>query len=127
MNDIFTQIDAFLEGQPWWVIALGAFLVALMFRRRRSEESGTSLHSGPMFRAAIGAQSDNVKIDPVSIDSIKSSEMTLDGEDAAELLALIRSGNKIGAIKLIREKKGLDLVNAKKVVEAMERIPSFKG
>lgn len=51
----------------------------------------------------------------------KNADISLEGEDAQKLQELIHAGNKIGAIKLIREKKGLDLLDAKNIVDAMSR------
>jgi len=45
----------------------------------------------------------------------------LDGELRAELLALLQQGQKIGAIKLYRDRTGTALASAKALVEALAR------
>lgn len=45
----------------------------------------------------------------------------MEGEDANTLFAMVGVGDKLGAIKFIREKKSIDLVDAKKIVEAIAR------
>lgn len=55
---------------------------------------------------------------------------TLDAETSAEIQRLMQSGNKIAAIKLMREKTGLGLAEAKNAVEAMElafKVSGFFG
>lgn len=52
---------------------------------------------------------------------------TLDAATTAEIQRLTQSGNKIAAIKLMREKTGLGLAEAKNAVEAMEMASKVAG
>ena len=44
-----------------------------------------------------------------------------------EAIAALRSGNKIEAIRLMREKSGIGLAEAKAVVEAFEKVSNIAG
>ncbi|HEX4331249.1 MAG TPA: ribosomal protein L7/L12 [Usitatibacter sp.] len=44
-----------------------------------------------------------------------------------EVVAALRGGNKIEAIRLIREKSGIGLAEAKAVVDAFEKVRGFAG
>lgn len=107
---------------------LGAFLVGVLLvlalRRRRLPASiaagvATDGESGPgMFTKSV-----------VRMEQAQTS-VTVDGRtvdlDAAAMAAIakkIRSGDKIEAIKLVREKTGLGLAEAKHLVEALASSP----
>ena len=55
--------------------------------------------------------------DPVSAST---STITFDGPESEQLMELIRAGQMIEAIKLIRAKHGLELVDAKRIVDGMK-------
>lgn len=44
-----------------------------------------------------------------------------------EAIAALRGGNKVEAIKLMREKSGIGLAEAKAVVEAFEKVSNMAG
>lgn len=52
---------------------------------------------------------------------------TLDAAALNEVMELIRAGNKIGAIKLYRDRTGVGLANGKRAVEDLERNLSMAG
>lgn len=58
---------------------------------------------------------------------LNTSGTTLDAATTAEIQRLTQSGNKIAAIKLMREKTGLGLAEAKNAVEAMEMAAKVAG
>lgn len=53
--------------------------------------------------------------------SVNGAERELTSEQSAEVLGALRGGNKIAAIKAVREATGLGLKEAKDLVEALER------
>ncbi len=53
----------------------------------------------------------------IDYPSFPAAQLTADGGLPADVVALVRAGNKIGAIKRYRELTGCDLVTAKDAVE----------
>lgn len=104
-------------------ILIGAVLVFLLMRRSgerdvRAWGGQTTANPGPgkfMSRAELGGTFSQVHIEN------NGQPFELSGATSAELLNLLRKGDKIGAIKLIRAEAGLDLAAAKQIVDAMER------
>ena len=115
--EIFTNINNYLSSLPWWVISLGtAFLVVILKSRPKP---AVDLRAGS--RHAVSNHTHRI-IEPTTVGStVTTVETSFEGEDANQLLEMIRNGNKIGAIKLVRQLKNLDLVDAKNMVEAMEK------
>lgn len=139
MEDTIQSINTFLSSQPWWVIALGTvFIMGVLTRKIRFS---VSAGDGPKrdFKDQISAVAKPINFESGSHTSVKISSagqkfsnnantdvqsfnISVEGDDAQKLLSLLKSGDKIGAIKLLREMKGLDLVEAKNIVEAMEKL-----
>jgi hypothetical protein len=53
---------------------------------------------------------------------IAGQELDIDEAVMADIRALIAEGNKIQAIKLLREATGLDLTEAKRIVDSLEHL-----
>jgi hypothetical protein len=110
---------AFLDQQPWWVIAAGTLAVVTLLRcapvssavgRRRA----TVKRPGPGFDSP----------DRLSLPTIQVSEIVFGEREARELQALLRSGDKLAAIRLVRSKKGIDLRGAKELIESLAESPT---
>lgn len=79
--------------------------------------------SGDTHRFTVNSTSsaqDAVSFSPSS-DSSMMSHPTMDRELEQELLTMVRSGNKIKAIKTLREARGLSLKEAKDQVDALDK------
>ena len=53
---------------------------------------------------------------------IAGQELDIDEAVMADIRALIAGGNKIEAIKVLREATGLDLTEAKRIVDSLEHL-----
>lgn len=139
MNDILIKIDTYLSAQPWWVIALGTAIILSLLRKRSSSSVQNGLAAGKDMRGGRFAARDNADIplgfakkvrvvtqnfSSQSSDSSPDSSSALDLDEATskELQDLLRKGDKIGAIKLIRGIANLDLVAAKNIIEGMSKL-----
>ncbi|BBB07251.1 ribosomal protein L7/L12 [Sphingopyxis sp. EG6] len=80
-------------------LILGLALGLLLARYLRGQRAGRDLSAPPRPMVRVGDE-------------------RIDNE---EIRALIRADRKIEAIKLVRERTGLDLAEAKNAVEALER------
>jgi hypothetical protein len=116
-------IDPLLGG-----LVLGALLVLLLRRGGRSDRSG------PRLDLTLGTGGDprrTIRFDQQRLDTTRM-HLEVDGqgldippEVSAEILAHLHRGNKIEAIKRLREATGLGLAEAKQMVEALERGGGF--
>lgn len=139
MEDSIQSINTFLSSQPWWVIALGTvFIMGVLTRKIRFSVSAgagpkrdfkdhikatvrpMSFESGSHTSVKVSSAGQKFRNNPNS--EIQSFNISVEGDDAQKLLSMLKSGDKIGAIKLLREMKGLDLIEAKNIIEAMEKI-----
>lgn len=62
------------------------------------------------------------KEDGATAAEISGREFDIDEAVMADVRALIASGNKIEAIKVLREATGLDLTEAKRIVDSLEHL-----
>jgi hypothetical protein len=60
--------------------------------------------------------------DGATAAEIAGQELDIDEAVMADIRALIASGNKIEAIKRLREATGLDLTEAKRIVDSLEHM-----
>lgn len=123
------EINAFLAQQPWWVISIGTAVIVLFIVKRiqsSSEPYSKQLHSTTAPTSIASSSSEMVHVVSNQMQNSNPNgqklELTFDGEDARKLHELLSKGDKISAIKYVREKKGLDLLNAKNIIEAMAKI-----
>ena len=129
MNEISAWFESVGIHPVLGGLLLGALLVFVLMRGRRSGKSTTS------FDMALGSQTG---LDPGKlVSSLRSSETLVGGahihleyngkaidippELGDGVMNALRRGNKIEAIKLLRGASGLDLVDAKHFVETMEK------
>jgi len=130
MQHFFDAASAWLAG--WGVDpVLAAFvagilvtLVVLRGRRASTDASfSLSLGSRPSSDAAgrMFERSTTVIDGSTASITINDQTVSLPPDKLAELTRLVRDKSKIEAIKLLREATGLQLVDAKRVVETMER------
>ena len=122
--DGFSQFFASLGISPLLGgVLIGAVLIFLLMGRSGDRDvkawgglmTEKPASDGLMSRVRFGGTFSQVRIEN------NGQPIELSGEASAELLNLLRQGDKIGAIKLIREVSGLDLTDAKQIVDAMER------
>jgi hypothetical protein len=131
------SIIAQIAQIPWWAatgFVCGIVLLAISKTAKALEETDPVQPQevkesfretlSPFQMAALSTRSGRVisrilTYKPEPQTEILTSELSFEGEDAKELYALISSGNKEAAIKLVCEKKSIDPVQAESVVEAM--------
>lgn len=130
-------MNAFLDAVGAWFQSfgvhpvLGAFIlgavIAFAFAYRRSAAPESADGAGLANRAAVRprgmVESTTVKVENTNIS------MTVNGKDMqmpSEVIAQLRAGNKIEAIKALRHASGLDLKEAKDVVEMIEKSPLLR-
>lgn len=105
-------IDPFLAG-----LVIGAFLCALVRSRFRvSIETRRPMGRQEGVRSAIEPATLVTKSYSVTV-----SNKELGNEESAAMLAALDRGNKIEAIKIVREALGIELKQAKDLVEAIEK------
>lgn len=97
-----------------WLIGIGAALVLALIiwfatRKQRATQE-------PFTGNASVANESIVPIGPTVIDPAAPAPDSVD----VEVRMLIDYGNKVAAIRVVREKLGLDLKEAKELVDAME-------
>lgn len=107
MDQFFQSLDLYLSHQPWWMIVVVSSIITIFIMKI----SGTS-------KDANVQPSSDLSIKPVMPHH---SEVKLNSADTQQIQSLLLKGDKIGAIKLIRERTGLDLLNAKNMAEAMSK------
>lgn len=115
MEESLIALNTFLDQQPWWLIALGTAVILTLFRRSPTIPSSDTLRN---------PQHQNSTSKPVRFSqpaTVETRNFEFSQAVAEELRTLLREGNKIAAIKLVRRETGLDLVGAKDLVEAIER------
>lgn len=98
-------------------IAVAVFIAVLLLwrARRRSNHSATEGQQPFTGNVQSGTSATNVA------DAFAGNKSNIPpGNFEAEVRMLIDYGNKIAAIKVVREKLGLDLADAKDLVERME-------
>jgi len=126
MDDIATFLAAKLgiETKWAWFIcgAMAMFIFRLLFHRRRTLSNSSSdpnrfTQSGNSNQKKFVTQTSS-STTHVNIDSQK---FDLDQQTLSKVRVLIKANDKIQAIKLIREKTGLGLAEAKGVMEALEK------
>ena len=106
------QINSFLSSLPWWAVVGMTLVVVLPFRfATKAGIQGRTSEMTPG-RDSVGAR-------PVTT-SVQSLKVELSGDDARQFESMLRSGNKINAIKLLRSRQKLDLLDAKNIVDALQ-------
>lgn len=140
MANLFETIQTFLSQQPWWLIALVTAGIVTLVNKKVGVTNNVGVKPKRSFGDKLGAASQPMSVETSNSQSvrivsnnatfgatpgtnIKSAEISFEGDDAQELHGLIRAGNKVGAIKFIRQKKGLELIDAKNIVDAMSKFP----
>lgn len=112
--DAFSQwfsdrgISPLLAGAVISIFALFAFKFLFRSRADRDVDYGATPRTVTETRAKSRTRV-----------SVHTSELDLPPELSAEVIELVKSGNKIQAIKIVREATGLGLKEAKDVVEAL--------
>ena len=125
MEDLLKSIDSYLSAQPWWAIALVSALLMLVLSRKFGASSNSGINSAANLTEQLRSGNHSIKVIANSLAAgtkLESSELSFDSDDAQKLHALIRAGDKINAIKFVREKKNLQLIEAKNIVEAMSNL-----
>jgi ribosomal protein L7/L12/DNA-directed RNA polymerase subunit RPC12/RpoP len=112
--------DTYAEAEQ--LIRAGNKLAAVTLLRRHAnmdlaEAKGTADRIEAASKEAVGG---------VTVQ-MNSGGSTLDAASAAEIQRLLQAGNKIAAIKVMREKTGLGLAEAKNAVEAIEMASKVAG
>jgi Ribosomal protein L7/L12 C-terminal domain len=123
MNDVSRfflsyGLDPFIAGLIIGIIICALARVGLAKNRPEKKELlGTASPSSPFFsRAAdIMTSSTSIKI----IDN--GVEKTLDEPTATAIMTDLAQGNKIEAIKKLRESTGMELKGAKDLIEVLEK------
>ncbi len=84
-------------------------------------QNGSSLDANRFAMNASSVQNASSFSSSTSTDSFPQSGFDMNTELDQELLAMVRGGNKIQAIKKLREARSLSLKEAKDYVEALDR------
>ncbi|MDP3858152.1 MAG: ribosomal protein L7/L12 [Stagnimonas sp.] len=112
-------LGGFLAGIAFCVLAL------IGFRKRTSEPTGptSSVHKPPArASSSFSVSREQMQHSALSIKlKLNGSERELSAAETAEMSAALQRGDKIGAIKALREVTGLGLKEAKDLVEVIER------
>ena len=106
------QLDAAGDAEVRALLAGGNKIAAI---KRVRELTGMGLKDAKDYVEALP---------PGAIQTVSDTPRTMSGDAAAdpEVRALLAGGNKIAAIKRVRELTGMGLKEAKDYVEALERI-----
>ena len=113
-----------ITSTPWLGAALIGIIALMLFVRRNVGESKVKVMGVPENTAASASAPRLAEANEQRLDLCDSIEITkaftrLDGGQRKSLLAHIERGNKIEAIKELREISGLGLKEAKDVVDAL--------
>ena len=113
-----------ITSTPWLGAALIGIIALMLFVRRNVGESKVKVMGVPENTAASApaprlAEASEDSLDLGDIIEITKAFTRLDGGQRKSLLAHIERGNKIEAIKELREISGLGLKEAKDVVDAL--------
>ena len=113
-----------ITSTPWLGAALIGIIALMLFVRRNVGESKVKVMGVPENTAASAsaprlADASEDSLDLGDIIEITKAFTRLDGGQRKSLLAHIERGNKIEAIKELREISGLGLKEAKDVVDAL--------
>ena len=113
-----------ITSTPWLGAALIGIIALMLFVRRNVGESKVKVMGVPESTAASAsaprlAEASEDSLDLGDIIEITKAFTRLDGGQRKSLLAHIERGNKIEAIKELREISGLGLKEAKDVVDAL--------
>jgi hypothetical protein len=131
------SMNAFLDSIAAWFSSfgihpvLGAFiagvLIAFVFAYRRNTEAGSGLEAG-LAQARPGRQGGMFDSTSMRVENTNVS-LTVNGKDTTlppEVIAHLKKGDKIAAIKALREAAGLDLVEAKRLAEMLAESPLLR-
>jgi len=116
MNEITRWFESIGVPPLLGGMAIGAIIVFLVTRKSASTSNGfpnTERKIGNPIMAAGSTVQIRIENDGKSIE--------LSREQSAEISEQLRNGNKIAAIKALRESTGLGLAEAKGIVDAIER------
>lgn len=113
-----------ITSTPWLGAALIGIIALMLFVRRNVGESKVKVMGVPENTATSAsaprlAEASEDSLDLGDIIEITKAFTRLDGGQRKSLLAHIERGNKIEAIKELREISGLGLKEAKDVVDAL--------
>ena len=110
---------------PFVWMAAGAFIIIALRRafHRSSEIYGSenATGTGPEEKSLSVRSSIRYKKDPNFHFQIDGKEIDLTDEEAAEFFRLLKAGNKIGAIKILRAAGDIGLADAKNLADVMEQ------
>ncbi len=125
MFSTLSSLDGDTVAEAQTLIQMGNKLEAVtLIRRKAGVDLAEAKSAVDQIEAEMAGQ--NQSFTAVSVFT-NTPGTTLDAATTAEIQRLTGSGNKIAAIKLMREKTGLGLAEAKNAVEAMELASKVAG
>lgn len=121
MNEITRWFESMGVPPLLGGIIIGAILVFLLTRRsdRNVQPLGTATGLPDTGKKALKQNRMTGAFTQIRIEN-NGQPIELSPEVSSEVMELLRSGDKIGAIKALREATGLGLAESKNLVEAME-------
>ena len=122
MNEISRWFESFGVSPLFAGIIIGAIVMFLL--TRRSDRNVKPLGAAPEVPdVARGASRKNIVSGPLTQIRIQNNgqPIELSPEVSEKIMSLLKSGNKIEAIKVLREATGLGLAESKHMAEAIER------
>lgn len=119
---LMTSLDSDTQAEAELLIQQGDKIAAVtVIRRKTGMDLAQAKSVADQLEAASKQGVGGVTVQMSSVGS------TLDQATTIEIQRLVQSGNKIAAIKLMREKTGLGLAEAKNAVEALEMASKIAG
>lgn len=119
------QVAGFLGLAPQYGYLIIGLVIGLVIGRFSRANSGGTREIGGGARDPGGVVSEMSfrSTTPLSFEmTVNGEKIEINPETVAEIRRLIGNGDKIAAIKLVREATRMDLVEAKRLVETMEHI-----
>lgn len=134
MQEFLESISKWFEGlgvhPVLGAFVLGIVLTAFFLRSQRSTYSGGlsasvgnnpgDFESGFLQRTAVGVENNAISI------AINDKTIPLPPDTVAQLTGLMKEKRTVEAIKLLREQTDLTLVDAKRLVETLEKSVFFR-
>jgi hypothetical protein len=103
-----------------WSAVLGGLLVGVLLGRVAKSGSRYSISARRASAGPIWKSEPIIQASESSNVTVSSKTVNFSPADTQEILKLLKAGNKIQAVKFVREKYGMDLATAKHVVDAVE-------